>query len=260
MRIVKFKQDMKTGRISVTYEIPATPGTFDEYALSSSDLPGADLTAAMVALVPDVLALLELPDTDDERERVTLTGVTVSYTENATGYTLIAQRRLEESSTPMNLVTPCKFNAYPSGTEYGDPKQLIDAEIEDRLDDLFAELCAYVTQKRARDARRDRIQLELPMEETATGDDLHASISVNGGPYVSLEQFERGMKMTAQLLRMTDRQLEMAGEQALKEGKVNAAAILNNEMTRRQQAKGMRRKTTERQPVAAVAATGEEDW
>lgn len=253
LKVLKFKR--KDAKIMVTYEVPNGKSA-DEVTLTSLDLPSPGLVEALDALKDDVLDMLELPITEDERERVTVTGVTVSPTENATGYTITALRALEQSNTPMNLVTPCKFDNYPSGGSVGDPKQLIDQDTEVRIGDLLLEVQGYVTQKRDREARKAGAQRQLPLDVApADGipeDDTTITLSFQGHDItMSPEKFDKALDFVAKLAAKPTPFLEQILAECTAQGNTKLASVISTELRRR----GV--DTAEQQAVAVAQG---DDW
>ena len=144
MRITKVKS--AKGKITVEYEKNFLSGDPDTYSLTCKQRAAPRFYAALESLRQSVLDICELNEAVDG---ITVTGVSLSYTDkDIMGATLIAQRELHDSASPMNLITPHKFTEYTSGGEEGDPRQLLPPDTAMALDDLILAATAYVEGER----------------------------------------------------------------------------------------------------------------
>lgn len=80
------------------------PESTIEHQLKSKELPHPDFVAALQALKPDVLKLLELPA--KYGEGLTVTGIRLTHVKDRLGLVVTSQRKLERSNSPLNLHTP----------------------------------------------------------------------------------------------------------------------------------------------------------
>ncbi len=88
----------------------------DKFMLECSDEPKSSFSNALKALTSHALAASELPA--DFASRTTVTGISVSETNDIMGVSIIAKIKLLSSNTPLNLHTPHK----PFGSSSQNPE------------------------------------------------------------------------------------------------------------------------------------------
>jgi hypothetical protein len=150
-RILKVSTTAKRGKsaceqsVHIVHEQLNQQGKYDELALTSDDKPSPAFAAA---LAEHVVAICELPYGD--RERITVTGVSFSYTDaGVMGATIIARKELLRSTAPLNLTTPFKFESFPGGGDAGDERQLLAQDCVHGLNDVCRECWRYLDGERA---------------------------------------------------------------------------------------------------------------
>lgn len=156
MRILKVKKmEDKSGvaRVLITYEELGRTGQWDEYQIMSADKPAPSFDIALAALSQHALDMIEVDST--YLNRLTVRGVSFSYTENSkggddiVGATMICRWRLDESNTDLNLNTPHKFSSFTSGGDVGDERQLLSRDCLGALDTLQYEAEQFIKGNRA---------------------------------------------------------------------------------------------------------------
>lgn len=148
MRIKKVKVT-KDNKITIVYEQRSKSGaSWDEYALTCSEMARPAFYVALQDLAHDVLEMCELPG--DYMDRIKVRGVSFSYggAAEVMGATISAAMELKESNQPLNLNTP--YKASTSYSDYdADPKQLLSGECIERLELLQDECELYIKGERA---------------------------------------------------------------------------------------------------------------
>jgi hypothetical protein len=204
---------------------------WDEVQFTSADEPKPALLAALAALREPVLDILEMPPDSNELQRVTVTGVTFSYTDaGIMGATLVARRSLFGRNAPMNLITPHLFEEYTSGSDDGDPKQLLPHECRQILYTLQEEALDYLAGKRSQlslfpaDAIPDNAETE---GESVTLDFAEGPITV------TVDRLEKILPFMERILTMSDRDLQRCVEKAHATHNTMLVSILARECDRR---------------------------
>ena len=201
---------------------------WDEVQFTSADEPQPSLIAALAALRGPVLDILEMDDSAREVEKLTATGVGVGEGDaGIMGATLVARRTLLGRNCPMNLITPHLFEEYTSGSDDGDPKQLLPHECRHLLYDLQEEALAYLAGKRS--------QLSLfTAEELPTSADEGLTLDfAEGAVTMSPEQWVQSLKLVEQVQQMSDVHLVACMAAAQRTQNLTLAGILASEFARR---------------------------
>jgi hypothetical protein len=102
MRITKAKYD--GSKVRIEYEKQRPDGQYDEFTLSSLDGPAQPFVDALNALAMDVVGICELHA--DSLDRLTVRGVSFTYTNDIMGACITALKKLETSNAPLVLNTP----------------------------------------------------------------------------------------------------------------------------------------------------------
>lgn len=145
MRIRKVKRKTEKGLI-VEFE-RKSEGKWSKYSMNCIEQPDPRLFAAMDNLSGSVRSMCELPD---DATTITVKGVSYSYggDREVMGATIIAQRNLIHSNSPMNLLTPHKASEPYNEGGHIDPKAILDAEDVELLQTLYQHVVEYVNGKR----------------------------------------------------------------------------------------------------------------
>ena len=134
---VKF---LKTGKIQLVYDQNG-----DEKDIKFIDIPLSSFPAAMAALIPPALELLEVPaDYDDN---MTATGISFSDTDGIMGAIVTLQKELAGAHSPLVLNTP-HLAEEPYG-DSGDDSCLLPGELVDALQACISEAERYIQGERA---------------------------------------------------------------------------------------------------------------
>ncbi|MCX6497185.1 MAG: hypothetical protein NTU93_00110 [Arthrobacter sp.] len=141
-RIVKVKTG-KGEKVTVAYQIPSG-GDWDDYSMSCYAQASPGFYAALEDLVEHVLRLLELPASYGDR--LTVTGVSLSWTDNIMGAVVTAQKYLTAADAPLVLNTPHLPSA-PYGENAGG--KIMPGDMVLALETIQREAVLYVEGKRA---------------------------------------------------------------------------------------------------------------
>jgi hypothetical protein len=127
----------KKGGLEVSYEILNGNGNRQTIAVESSKVAHPDLFKQLDDLMPIVVGILRVEEkTDDDRDRVTVTGVSVSGAGDTYGVIITATLMIEEGNTKIAVNTPRIDTAKST---YG-----IEGEVEDAVDVLAEEVFCYL--------------------------------------------------------------------------------------------------------------------
>jgi len=146
MRIKKVKV-MSDEKICLSYETKNTNGKISEYTLVSGEKATPSFYKTLQELRESVIEICELPG---DKDMIKVSGVSFSFAgDNDTmGAVITAQRKLNNSNTPLNLNTPHKaVEPYGEG-KAADAKQLLPDECINILNELISESEAYIEGKR----------------------------------------------------------------------------------------------------------------
>jgi hypothetical protein len=143
MRITKAKYD--GSKVRIEYEKQRPDGQYDEFTLSSLDGPAQPFVDALNALAMDVVGICELHA--DSLDRLTVRGVSFTYTNDIMGACITALKKLYTSNAPLVLNTPhLPEEAYGEGDT---SSPLLDTATVDRLHELALAAERYVDGERA---------------------------------------------------------------------------------------------------------------
>lgn len=142
-RITKLKYNPKTERVELKYELP-NRGDWDQYELSTKEIPHPDLVAALTAFAPHVLTLCELDDV--ELDTISVRSVTFTWKNDVMGCVISSLRQLQTSPAPLVLNTPHK-TIEPYG-EGGSEGALLPDSVIGALEQLLAEAEEFIKGKR----------------------------------------------------------------------------------------------------------------
>lgn len=134
---IKFKGDLV---VVQWQQYQSLTNDWDNFTMSSKETPLPSFPAAMAALAKDVEVVCELPE--GERDNITPTGISHSYTDNDSFIVITAQRKLLSSRSPMNINTPAK-------TMEGDDEFAADTSLIDDIATLEEQAFAYIDGQRA---------------------------------------------------------------------------------------------------------------
>jgi len=145
IRKVKFSTKEKKEKWFFEYETKNTRKEWDLHTLTCTDTPRPELKKSLQNLESYVVDICEI-DADHE---ITVFGVSIGYAtdKEIMGAVLIARRKLEESNSPMNLVTPYKQEDFNSGG--GDSKQLMPKGMPVDVRKVINECDKYIEGDRA---------------------------------------------------------------------------------------------------------------
>lgn len=121
-------------KLHIEYEKQNDLGTYDEYAMKSSEEALPSMYHAFDNLIPHVVEICELPDGDNLQHVYTIKGVSFSYggDDEVMGATITATRALKNTNAPLVLNTPHKPQyAYADGAD--DSNCLTSECVEDLL-------------------------------------------------------------------------------------------------------------------------------
>lgn len=133
------KIKLKDGRTTIRYTEPVSG---DEFEINSIDPARPELSKALNALVDDVVEICELDMIDEDLHKITVLGVSFTYTQGI-GATITALKTLEFSASPLVLNTPHKFS------ECENEMQMLTTEAVARLKNLIVECNRYINGDRA---------------------------------------------------------------------------------------------------------------
>lgn len=144
-RIKKIK--VKDGKIFLEWHVDKNGGfdNYDTYTMECREQARPELYEALRKLAEEMRKICELPDTDEERKRLCVKGVSYAYNdkEGIMGAVLIGSRELYDSVAPLNVNTPCLWEAAK------DEKQEMTQDMYDLLYELQEECQKYISGDRA---------------------------------------------------------------------------------------------------------------
>ena len=150
MRIKKVKKT-KEDKVFIVFEKRTKAGGYDEYSMACSEKALPEFYEAINNLSQYVVDMCELPR--DFQDRIMVKGVSYSYggESDTMGATIVAQLRLRESITDLNLNTPHKTQEYYNDNDNGDPMTLLSGDCANDLIDLQEECVKYINGDRAQE-------------------------------------------------------------------------------------------------------------
>lgn len=154
MEIHKIKF-LKDGKIRIVYDQNG-----DEFDTKFKDHPLESFPAAMAALIPPALDLLELPLAYDHN--MTASGISFSDTDGIMGAVVTLQKTLVGAHSPLVLNTP-HLAEEPYG-ESGDASCLLPEKLVDALQECIDEAGRYI--------RGERSQLDMLLKKGDGGESL----------------------------------------------------------------------------------------
>ncbi len=139
------KIKLSKGRVKLEWDVyPEGTDTPDHYSLDSIEQPKDSFPAAMLALAEHLVMICELPA--NYVDRVTVIGVSLSWTDGVMGATITGLMSLYHSSAPLVLNTPHKPEAPYS--EGADESNLLPEETVAAIYELIAAAGEYVAGER----------------------------------------------------------------------------------------------------------------
>ena len=143
MRITKVKYD--GAKVRIEYEKKRPDEQYDEFTLSSLDSPTQPFRDALNALAMDVVGICELDA--ESLDKLTVRGVSFTYTNDILGACITALKRLKTSNAPLVLNTPhLPEEAYGEGDS---STPVLDTATVDRLHELALAAERYIEGERA---------------------------------------------------------------------------------------------------------------
>lgn len=142
-RITKVKFD--GSKVRIEYERTREVGDPDEFVVGCSDKPAPEFAPALQALALDVVTICELGEEDTRR--LTVRGVTFTWTNDIMGACISALKALQTASSPLVLNTP-----HLPSAPYGDGNDLaptLDPDTIARLEELGRQAERYIDGERA---------------------------------------------------------------------------------------------------------------
>lgn len=115
---------------------------WDNFSMSSKEAPLPSLPEAMTRLAKHVEKICELPERS--RDKITVTGISHSYSSNNSYVVITAQKELITSRSPLNLNTPVKAMESDIDDDYG----ASDERVYD-IEQLEQEAFNYIDGQRA---------------------------------------------------------------------------------------------------------------
>lgn len=103
LRFTKIKYDGQKVRLEYQ-RLRADGGDPDAFSLQASDKPTRAFVEALEALAQDVVTIAELAERD--RARITVRGVTITWTNDILGAVITALKALQTADAPLILNTP----------------------------------------------------------------------------------------------------------------------------------------------------------
>ncbi len=123
---------------------------WDDFTFTCSDQGKAEFYEAFKAMAWHVVEMCELPHEDLEKMKIIVKGVSLSYggDRDTMGLVISGARKLERSSSPLNLVTPHKpCEPYSEGQER-DTNGMLSEECVDDLKALIVQAERYLAGER----------------------------------------------------------------------------------------------------------------
>ena len=146
-RLRKFKLKASTGDIEVHYEQEnGSTGTWDEFTMKSFEAPVSELEVALQDMDEHVIDICELPAV--MRDQLTVSGVSISYTDDIQGVVITSMRSLSGSNGPMIINTP-HFSAQPYGEGSDASMSVFSLECGAALEYLETQVFKYIDGERA---------------------------------------------------------------------------------------------------------------
>lgn len=109
------KIKVKDGKIFLEWHVDKGGGfdSYDTYTMECREQARPELYEALHKLAEEMRKICELPDTDEEMKRLCVKGVSYAYNdkEGIMGAVLIGSRELYDSVAPLNINTPCLWEA-----------------------------------------------------------------------------------------------------------------------------------------------------
>lgn len=144
-RIKKIK--VKDGKIFLEWHVDKNGGfdNYDTYTMECREQARPELYEALHKLAEEMRKICELPNTDEERKRLCVKGVSYAYNdkEGIMGAMLIGSRELYDCVAPLNINTPCLWEAAK------DERQEMTQDMYDVLYELQEECQKYISGDRA---------------------------------------------------------------------------------------------------------------
>lgn len=141
------KIKVKDGKIFLEWHVDKNGGfdNYDTYTMECREQARPELYEALHKLAEEMRKICELPNTDEERKRLCVKGVSYAYNdkEGIMGAVLIGSRELYDSVAPLNVNTPCLWEAAK------DEKQEMTQDMYDLLYELQEECQKYISGDRA---------------------------------------------------------------------------------------------------------------
>jgi len=141
MKIRKAKMDSK-GKVRIEYEKESSEGV-ETHTLECEDSPRPEFQEALKALVGDVIEICEI---SCDADRITVLGVSFSWTHDIMGAVITAMKGLVAGGSPLLLNTPHRPSE-PYGEKAGGPT--LDLSTVKRLESVMDEATKYVMGERA---------------------------------------------------------------------------------------------------------------
>jgi len=111
--------------------------SFDRKVLKSEETPHPDFHKALEELRDEVLNICEI---DDDPGSITVTGVSLSWSEGDYGAVISSTRELRDKNLPLNLNTPVLWSDVSEGAE----GQMLPEQTIDKLQRLMVECERYI--------------------------------------------------------------------------------------------------------------------
>lgn len=187
MSIIIKKARLKGSRLNLDYEQPVVNGK-DVISAKCANKVHPDLVTAFEKLIPHMILLCELPESDDLIDRlinrdindctegfpkIEVTGFSIGGDSDEAGVTIIGSRMIGNNGKTLNLISP--FQKYDE-EEYGYAGQLKIA-----VDLIVTEITQFL------DGKVAEVQLDLFQASTESGDDPFAQ----GAEIEGMEEHEQ---------------------------------------------------------------------
>lgn len=172
--MVQFTKIKRNANIELHYRVKKADNKYDILSLKCPEDPLPSFLQAFMDLRKHLLVICEIPVDKDTIERLSVKGVTLTYSgeDSVLGAIISGSLKLTRSNDSLILNTPHKLTDFPG--DVGDSKMLMDSECAKALEHLIAEAEKYLNGDRAQEElfsdepviaekteNKDKVQMEL---------------------------------------------------------------------------------------------------
>jgi len=144
-KIKRVRVSAKDNKVDIEYEERNQHGKWDEFKMRCEESPLPSFNKALQALTTHVVQLCELPK--DATDRLFVRGLTLAYTGQDShpqmGVSIIAQLKLKNADSPLNVLTPHKIEGSPA------PKRRLSDDCLKAVNAVIDETTKYIDGERA---------------------------------------------------------------------------------------------------------------